>query len=46
MKITTFITSLIFLCAGICCPPEQDRNYENSEFDAPEASLKTFKFQL
>ncbi len=35
MKITTFITSLIFLCAGMCCPPEQDRNYENFEFDAP-----------
>jgi hypothetical protein len=35
MKITTFITSLIFLCAGMCCPPEQEPNYENFEFDAP-----------
>lgn len=35
MKITTFITSLIFLCAGMCCPPEEDRNYENFEFNAP-----------
>ncbi|MDT0647062.1 hypothetical protein RM545_10195 [Zunongwangia sp. F260] len=35
MKITTFITSLVFLCAGMCCPPEDDHDYENFEFDAP-----------
>ena len=35
MKITTFITSLIFLCAGMCCPPEPDHNYQNFDFDVP-----------
>ena len=35
MKITTFIYSLIFLCAGMCCPPDIDREYKNFEIEAP-----------
>lgn len=35
MKISTFITSLVFLCAGMCCPPEPDHNYQNYDFDVP-----------
>lgn len=35
MKITTFLTSLIFLCAGMCCPPEDDTPYVSYDFNTP-----------
>lgn len=33
MKITTFCYSLIFLCAGFCCPEEDLRESENYEIE-------------
>lgn len=35
MKITVFLYSLVFLCAGMCCPPEDDTPYVSFEFDTP-----------
>jgi len=36
MNIATLLYSFIFLCAGFCCPPEDDFNYEYYNFEVTE----------
>lgn len=36
MKIATLLYSFIFLCAGFCCEPEDDNNYEYYNFEVAD----------